>query len=429
MRVLEAARRRRPDAPDAHLRIGVALAQRGDLDGAMAAYREALRLDPRFADAQNNVGVILTEENELEDALAAFRRAAALKPDLIEAQNNVADTLRKLGRLDEALEAVEAAVARAPDEPSLLNTRSLILRRLGRLDEAIESQRRTIDLEPERSSFHNNLGSVLAARGDLDAALAAFDEALRLEPKSAVATANRGNIFARRREWPEALAAFRAAARLDPENPEYPYKIGRVHEQNSRFAEAEAAYRSADEMGHPRAATAAAKCRNWAARIRRIERIVAGEIEPPAAAELLSLARLARFANRHAAAAELWEAAFLAMKPDQRGRQLFEAARSAALAGLGRGRDAARLDEAARGALLDRAAGWVGAYLDGLAAILERDRDAHRASVRRTLEFVTTCRDLAPLRTTTVLATLTAERQHRWLALWTRAHALAARTE
>ena len=52
----------------------------GDLPGAIAAYREALRLDPQYALGHNNLANALQDAGDLPGAIAAFREAIRLGP-------------------------------------------------------------------------------------------------------------------------------------------------------------------------------------------------------------------------------------------------------------------------------------------------------------------------------------------------------------
>ena len=54
-----ACRCQQPDFPDTHLNLGITLELKGDLDGAIAEYRQALRLKPDFPGAKNNLAIAL----------------------------------------------------------------------------------------------------------------------------------------------------------------------------------------------------------------------------------------------------------------------------------------------------------------------------------------------------------------------------------
>ena len=53
---------------------------KGDLDGEIAEYREALRLNPNNADAHNDLGVALEQKGDRRGALEEYRAAYMLDP-------------------------------------------------------------------------------------------------------------------------------------------------------------------------------------------------------------------------------------------------------------------------------------------------------------------------------------------------------------
>ena len=53
----------------------------GDLDGAISAYREAIRLDPTFSGSFYNLGVVLKRRGDAAEAQAAFARYKALQDE------------------------------------------------------------------------------------------------------------------------------------------------------------------------------------------------------------------------------------------------------------------------------------------------------------------------------------------------------------
>jgi tetratricopeptide (TPR) repeat protein len=57
------------DFPDTHLNLGIALRLKGDLDGAIAEYRQVLRLKPDFPESHNDLGSALKDKGDLESLL------------------------------------------------------------------------------------------------------------------------------------------------------------------------------------------------------------------------------------------------------------------------------------------------------------------------------------------------------------------------
>ena len=95
--------RLQPRSAEAHLGIGQMLRQRGDAAGAAAAFAEAERLNKRKADDQAatfavSAGLKKLAAKDLSGAIASFREAVRLAPDQAQAQYQLGLALRKAGR-------------------------------------------------------------------------------------------------------------------------------------------------------------------------------------------------------------------------------------------------------------------------------------------------------------------------------------------
>ena len=140
-----------PGAPVAlvHTKVAAIKTARKDLDGAMAAYRLALRADGKFHPALNNMAWLSAErKQDLDEALRAARRAVELQPN----QPSYVDTLAAvhLARKErkEALAVLTKAVAARP-KAALLHLRlAQTHQAMDELAKARESVDLALKLEP-----------------------------------------------------------------------------------------------------------------------------------------------------------------------------------------------------------------------------------------------------------------------------------------
>src|SRR5215813_10214792 len=97
---------------------GVELYGKGDLAGAIAEYRTALRLDPNFVAAHFNLGHALLKNGDVEGAIAEYRTALRLAPNFPAAHYNLGIELQQLGRKAEAREEFTAVQRLVPNTPA-----------------------------------------------------------------------------------------------------------------------------------------------------------------------------------------------------------------------------------------------------------------------------------------------------------------------
>src|SRR3989440_11659736 len=103
--VLEAA----PDSAVARSKLGVALAQQGRLDEAIAEFSKALQLHPTYTSAYSNLANAYHAKGRLPEALAAYERALAIDPDYAIAHQNLGILYKQMGRAGEAVDHFKRA--------------------------------------------------------------------------------------------------------------------------------------------------------------------------------------------------------------------------------------------------------------------------------------------------------------------------------
>ena len=82
----------KPDSAQTHYRLGNARVKAQQLEGAVAAYREAVRLDPAFYEAHVNLGGALLLLNRAAKAVAVYEQVLRLRPGDPLAQANLERT-------------------------------------------------------------------------------------------------------------------------------------------------------------------------------------------------------------------------------------------------------------------------------------------------------------------------------------------------
>ena len=204
---------------EAHNNLGTLLQQRGDGTAALAAYREAVAINPADAGALCNLGNVLREQGNAEEAEAAYRRALSVKPEHAESNNNFGMMLSERGQHAEALARYRVALAANPRFVDALNNAAVATRRSGDTREAIALWRQAIALKPNSVEAHVYLADTLADLGAIDEARehALTADALNVPPRPALCFAL-GIALARCGLIDAARPRLRQSAAGDPED-------------------------------------------------------------------------------------------------------------------------------------------------------------------------------------------------------------------
>ncbi len=196
--------------------LGDAYLSAGRTDDAVAAFRAALRLNPRYAIAHNNLGMVLLRQGDPARAVLCFRDALASNPDYAIGHNNMGVAPMRLDRLEEAADEYRAALRLRPDFAHAHSNLAQVLLRQKAYDEADRELSEAIRLDRRYARPHNTRGLMRMEQGRPAEAAVEFREAIRLEPGNAQMRLNLGKALLAQGRTQEAQAEFRAALAIDP---------------------------------------------------------------------------------------------------------------------------------------------------------------------------------------------------------------------
>jgi tetratricopeptide (TPR) repeat protein len=149
---------------------------------ATDAFSHALQVVPDDPDLLYGRGLAYAEIGKIDQAVADFRRLLQIKPDDIDAANALGFTLADAGRdLPEAQKLIAAARAAKPDDPSIADSWGWLQYRLGHLDEAAQVLRGAWQSGKD-ADVGVHLGEVLWKQGQHEQAQQVFDEVRRMDP-------------------------------------------------------------------------------------------------------------------------------------------------------------------------------------------------------------------------------------------------------
>jgi serine/threonine protein phosphatase PrpC/tRNA A-37 threonylcarbamoyl transferase component Bud32/regulator of sirC expression with transglutaminase-like and TPR domain len=128
---------------------------------ALAAYEQAVQLDPNYALAYNGKGNALWMLWQYDEALATYERAIQLDPNNAIFHYNRGAALHYFKQYKEALAAYERAVQLDPYYAPAYNAKGEAFNSLERYKEALAAYERAIQLDPSNITYQNNKDNVL----------------------------------------------------------------------------------------------------------------------------------------------------------------------------------------------------------------------------------------------------------------------------
>jgi len=126
----------RPTEPQSYLNLGVALNKLNRTSEAKEVFQQGLQAVPNTPILLMALGSLLCTTSEYDDAVAAYRQALELEPDNYRVLNDLSYILSEnLKNPAEAEKLASKAIQKGVEYASLWDTWGVILYRLGRLDD------------------------------------------------------------------------------------------------------------------------------------------------------------------------------------------------------------------------------------------------------------------------------------------------------
>jgi serine/threonine protein kinase/Flp pilus assembly protein TadD len=398
---------RYPEDATLHLYLGLALADLGSYDEAVASLEAALRLEPRRVGPCIGLIKCAWSRGDLEAVIAGSHRTLDISPGNTSALGFLGLSRLKQGDLAGAAKALEEAGRLAPGDANIQEGLRCLFEAQGDPARALQAARGAVRYTDYLLDYFDR-GMSLREIVDLDQAIGEHRAAVQSVPASAAQHCMLGVLLREKGLYSESLFELRVADALGADKGTWTLP------SENPFGLAQRMIRTEH------------RCEQWiedAQRLAelesRLERVLHGEDAPRDTAEEAELARLALRRERSVPAARMFASALAdpssASLPDWCRR---EAAAAGVLAGCGQGEGAAQLTSAERAELRSQAAQWMRADLEQRAEEIASGDPASRLRATQALSTWSLDSRLAGVRDAAAIAELPPEQGGTWRDLW-----------
>ncbi|WFD00322.1 hypothetical protein MYAM1_003070 [Malassezia yamatoensis] len=153
------------------VQLGTIALEAGDLTKAMQHYRTSIEVQEN-ASAYYNLGVCLYQEQDLEGAVAAWKETLRISPKSADAHTNMASAyiMSKPSRPDLALEHLRTAASQSPDDAEIHFNLGAVLEACEELEEAIEAYEKAVQggIQRAEQNVRNCMAKLMAARLEVE---------------------------------------------------------------------------------------------------------------------------------------------------------------------------------------------------------------------------------------------------------------------
>ena len=218
-----------PNLSVAYAAMGDIHRNRGDYSLARVSYEKACETNPYSFKPHYNLGVVYqslaaaaTKAEEIAEyfrqAANVYLRATALAPDDFDSHLNLSACYYCLGKYDLAEKYCKAAIALDPKRPEAYSNLGIIYDSQGQDYQAIKAYRDSLELDVHQPKLLMNLGVTYVKQGRLKSALQTFQMAAREDPNSPDAWEQMGTCQYHLKDYDQALQSYQKAIDCDASN-------------------------------------------------------------------------------------------------------------------------------------------------------------------------------------------------------------------
>ncbi|MCR4409202.1 MAG: tetratricopeptide repeat protein [Candidatus Saccharicenans sp.] len=225
---LEKAISNRVESKEIYFELGTAYEELQDLARAAENYEKYARSGPANPfPAWLKLAQTYQRLNQPEKAIAAFREALKINPDDINCNYNLAKMLAETNQLAEAEEVFKKLATRNQrDAITYYGQIMQMYDRAQNYEKAVEAARKIVEINPKNEVALYNLAIMYDRLGKLEEAASTLNECLAVKSDYTHAWFNLGIVYDKMKKHAEAVEAFKKYTALAPDDPSGWLNIG-----------------------------------------------------------------------------------------------------------------------------------------------------------------------------------------------------------
>ena len=220
-----------PKGPEGDLYLGTAYLQGGvHVQRGIDLIEQAVASGaPPAATPYRMVGLAKTQQQDYDGAIAAFAEAVALQPSDVTSRSEMAALMMIKGQLDEAAEHFQKVLSMAPDHADSLVGLSRIAAKKSDAAGARKLLKKAVAAAPEHTKVRQLMARDLLSAGDRDGAREQFLQILRVSPKDTEALLQLGFLSHSDKDWAQARLRAREILAIDASHQQAAFLAAAVY--------------------------------------------------------------------------------------------------------------------------------------------------------------------------------------------------------
>ena len=242
-----------PRHEKAYLEEARLLSRLSDLNGAITAYLNVVKINNMNRDALNELAAVYSRAGKLSESESYFRKSLALLPQNTDdpvTYYNLSSVLYEENKITEAVTYAKKAydtkdsVKDSSAKANIVYNYALISEKTGDIDNAIKYYSEVFSYNPNHIKTYINLGSIYLnfLEPDIENALSLFLKAYSIDKNNFEANNNLGSAYLLKKEFKEAITYFQNALKIDSKNNEVRSNLAQAFASDQQFDNAKTTY-------------------------------------------------------------------------------------------------------------------------------------------------------------------------------------------
>jgi tetratricopeptide (TPR) repeat protein len=207
----------------------------GELDSALLAYQEAVKLDSTDFNSFWQLAIIWEGREELHKSIEAWRKVASLSSFSAPIHLRLATLLFQIGNYQEAKKEYQKVLDLDPDDLKALSGLGASYEAEGSLDEAIETYQKLSKLDPANQKLRDRLIYLYLRTGKVKEATEEAEFLYDLRPDDVEMKKKLGTLYFSQGEYEKAESLFTLYVQSNPDDPSVHFYLGQIATQKKEM--------------------------------------------------------------------------------------------------------------------------------------------------------------------------------------------------
>lgn len=227
-----------PKVPEIFRRLYDLSRKKGNVADAVTYLKRYLDFVPEDAEAKKDLGNLLYDQKDYDGAIEAYRSAMKLNPAIKGFYKKYAEIVIARGQQDEVITAFSKLIQDGEADVGTYTTLGMIYQKKKSYSQAVEMYQKALQMEPSNMDALGALASCQASSGDLAGAAISYEQAVMMNHSAVSEFKELGEIYLRMGKEQEGIKVFKKYVEKNPSDSDVVKILGKKLFDNKEYADA-----------------------------------------------------------------------------------------------------------------------------------------------------------------------------------------------